>query len=288
MTIIKLNGGLGNQMFQYAFGRNLAIKNNTELKLDISAFKNMPSQNTPRNYALGVFNINENIVISKELKKYKKSIAMKFFQKITDIFPGNYIYETKFNFNPKIAQLSKDAYLDGYWQTEKYFKNTENIIRNEFTLKNNMGEKALSAVSQINNTNSVSIHIRRGDYIVDKKTNAYHGSCTLDYYRKAVGIIKGKIDNPYFFIFSDDIPWVKNNLKIDCNVIFVSKEGMKDYEEMILMSKCKHNIIANSSFSWWGAWLNNNSKKIVIAPKKWFNNPRINIKDLIPKKWIKI
>jgi hypothetical protein len=124
--------------------------------------------------------------------------------------------------------------------------------------------------------------------VANKNANAHHGTCTLDYYHEAIKIMKEKIKNPYFFIFSDDIPWVKENLKIDGDAFFITGKKIKDHEEMFLMSRCKHNIIANSSFSWWGAWLNNNPEKIVIAPKRWFNNEKINTSDLVPDNWLRI
>jgi len=141
---------------------------------------------------------------------------------------------------------------------------------------------------KIKEKNSVSLHIRRGDYLTMQKAIDTIGVCPLDYYDKAIREITRKIKNPTFFIFSDDINWVKENLKTNSPTIFVSGGKLKDYEELILMSKCKHNIIANSSFSWWGAWLNNNPNKIVIAPKKWFKDTSKNTRDLIPESWLKL
>ncbi|MFH1677734.1 MAG: alpha-1,2-fucosyltransferase [Patescibacteria group bacterium] len=299
MVIIKLMGGLGNQMFQYAMGRQVAKQNNIELKLDTSSFK-IINNNTPRHYSLNVFNIKENFINQYGIKKIAKhsNLINKIISKIYYLrqkfslikikINQNYITEKAFNFDPEILKLKDDIYLDGYWQSEKYFKDIEDIIRKEFTLKNVFSEEAEKIAEEITAVNSVSLHIRRGDYINNEKTQKYHGSCSLNYYYQAVKKISRKINNPVFFIFSDDIEWVKNNLKLKYPIKFVSGYNIKNYEELILMSKCKHNIIANSSFSWWGAWLNNNLNKIVVAPKKWFNDLSININNLIPESWTKI
>jgi len=185
--------------------------------------------------------------------------------------------------------LPDHSYLEGYWGSEKYFKDIENIIRKEFTLKDKPDAINQKMISRIKNCDSVSIHIRRGDYIFDEKTNKYHGVCNLDYYLKAIALVAKKVKKPYFFIFSDDIRWAKQNLHLKFPCVYVNHNiGKKDYEDLRLMSNCCHNIIANSSFSWWGAWLNKNKDKIVIAPKKWFTDKSINTKDLIPKQWLKI
>ncbi|MFH0972649.1 MAG: alpha-1,2-fucosyltransferase, partial [Patescibacteria group bacterium] len=186
----------------------------------------------------------------------------------------------------EILKLKDDIFLDGYWQTEKYFKDIEDIIRSEFTLKTEYSNLNPELIAKISSCNSVSMHIRRGDYITNQNTNEFHGICFLDYYKKAINLIAEKFPNPTIFIFSDDLKWCKENIKIKYPIVFV--KGNKNYEDLIMMSKCSHNIIANSSFSWWGAWLNNNPNKIVIAPQKWLNNPNINYSDIIPSTWIKI
>lgn len=289
MVIIKLQGGLGNQMFQYALGRSLAEKNKIDFKLDLS-FYNKEKNNLHRNYSLKYFNIIENIAEEDELKKTKeyrqKNKLIYFFYRIFSKKNIVYVKENFFYFGKDILKIKNNAYLDGYWQSEKYFKNIESIIKQEFTLKNKLDSRLENLVEDIKNTNSVSIHIRRGDYITNQKTNSVHGTCSLDYYQTAIEHINNKIKNPIFFIFSDDIEWVKNNLKTEFPTFFI--EGNKDYEDLILMSYCKHNIIANSSFSWWGAWLDHNPNKIVIAPKKWFNVNNINTSDLLPNSWINL
>ncbi|HED06224.1 MAG TPA: alpha-1,2-fucosyltransferase [Ignavibacteria bacterium] len=288
MIIIRIGGGLGNQLFQYALGRNLSLTKNIPLRLDLSWFKT----NLDREYKLKYFNTREIIATDSELKKikrYQKINSGRYF--LHNLLFSNesiYIEEKQFHFNSKVLDIKDIAYLIGYWQTEKYFENIKDIIRKDFTLKNEPSGFYKNDEQEIREKNSVSLHIRRGDYITNGIANANMGVCSLEYYKKAVNIIKDSVNNPTFFIFSDDIDWATENLQIDSPAVFVSDKKLKDYEELILMSKCKHNIIANSSFSWWGAWLNNSPDKIVIAPKKWFNDTKRNSKDIIPNNWIKV
>jgi len=213
--------------------------------------------------------------------------GISWINKIRPYYKKLIIRERYFHFDPQIIRKYNYAIFDGYWQSEKYFIDIKNIITEELSLKKKyIDEIEKNLINKIKNNNSVSIHIRRGDYVNDKTTNLHHGTCPLDYYHRAIKIILANNKKSIFFIFSDDIDWVKKNLKLLHPSFFIS--GNKDYEDLFLMSLCKHNIIANSSFSWWAAWLNNNPNKTVAAPKKWFNNPHQNTKDLIPKPWIKI
>jgi hypothetical protein len=295
MIIPRLSSGLGNQLFQYALGRNLAIENKTDFKLDISFFPN-----DIRKYALGGFNIVENFSTKEDLAKIglpnmeKQDILSRTKRKIfrlrenhKPINERKIIIEPYFQFCPDILKIKNSCYLSGNWQSEKYFKDSGDIIKKEFTLKNEMSSLGKEWVKRIEKNGSVSLHIRRGDYVNNLQTNQLHGTCDIAYYQRAINAIIKKINNPGFFIFSDDIEWAKNNLRINYPIYFVSDKTISDYEELIIMSKCKHNIIANSSFSWWGAWLNDWQDKIVIVPDKWFNTP-IDTKDLIPESWIKI
>lgn len=284
MIVVKLIGGLGNQLFQYAMGRNLAYKKNTKLKLDISAFQTYKLHN----YSLQHFNIFEDFVRNNELYSLKKKSILS-----SDIFKPYYkkkhIKEKKLGFDTNYFKVPKNCYLEGYWQSEKYFRDIQDIIKKEFRVKHKiLGENAVIA-DNIIKTNSVSIHIRRADYVSNKKTNNVHGTCSFKYYLKAINIIKNNVGNPFFFIFSDDIFWARKNFKKFDNITFVDyNNASKNYEDLRLMSLCKYNIIANSSFSWWGAWLNKNNKKIVIAPKKWFRNDKYKNDDLVPTFWIRL
>lgn len=287
MIIIKLIGGLGNQMFQYALGRKLSLVNKYPFKMDISWYVNEEfGRDIKREYSLKHFNVVEDFAMEDELKKfaYKKKFLYKLIQK----FKKEVLGISNISFVSKILKTRDNSYLDGFWQSEKYFADIKDVLLKDFSLKDGLSDMAEEIEKQEAGSNSVSLHVRRGDYVSDKKVSDSIGICSPDHYREAIKIIKGKVPSPTFFIYSDDIGWVKDNLKIDAPTVYVSRPELKDYEELVLMSKCKHNIIANSSFSWWGAWLNQNPEKVVIAPKQWFKNPNINTKDVIPDSWMKI
>lgn len=295
MIIARIIGGLGNQMFQYAAARAVAYRNNTNLKLDISSFKDYDL----RTYRLGCFAIIEDFAGDKDIKIFKphikqmisytdNSIRKEFlpwhFQKI--------IKQRGFSYDSDILKVRRNAYLDGYWQSEKYFADIEDIIREEFTFKYEPAKKNQTLLLEINRTNSVSLHIRRCDYITNIKTFQTHGALNLEYYNQSLKLIGEKIENPAVFVFSDDIQWAKKNLKSEFPLCFVDYNGANDdYEDLRLMSRCKHHIIANSSFSWWGAWLSPNQNKIVIAPRKWFSDEQMKVRqkiEIIPDGWVQI
>jgi Glycosyl transferase family 11 len=197
-----------------------------------------------------------------------------------------FVVEPYFHYWYGIKNIPCDSYLMGYWQSEQYFADIANIIREDFTFKLPMSQQNAELAKQINQVNAVSLHIRRGDYANNPETMATYGLCSLDYYKEAIRYIVERVNAPHFFIFSDDINWVKNNLKIDYPYQYVDhNHGTESYNDMRLMSLCKHHIIANSSFSWWGAWLNRNPEKLVVAPQKWFAN-ELNVDDLFPRGWI--
>lgn len=287
MIITNLLGGLGNQLFQYAVGRALAHRHNVPLKLDVSNFKTYPL----RNYKLSPFDIQETFCTEKESNILKSnSYLRRFLNKIQPAYRHTCYPEAHFHFDENFYRLTNNVYLNGYWQSEKYFDNIKNIIKQECKVKILPSPVNKEFLEQIQSVCSVSIHIRRGDYITDSVTNSYHGTCSLNYYYKSIQILGKKVNNPHFFVFSDDINWAKSHLNIsNYAVTFVQhNDADTDYEDLRLMYSCQHNIIANSTFSWWGAWLNDNLNKIVFAPNKWFNISEIDTKDLIPNSWIKV
>ena len=199
---------------------------------------------------------------------------------------AKFIVEPHFDYWPGISETPKHCYFAGYWQSEKYFRNHGNVIRADLTFKDPLTGQNLEWASRIGGSMAVGMHVRRGDYAANPKTLAVHGLCSPDYYRSAVDFIASHVDTPVFFVFSDDIPWVMEHLKIGlpCHYIDHNK-GLASHNDMRLMSLCRHHIIANSSFSWWGAWLNSAPGKIVIAPRRWFANGRA-VDDLIPEGWL--
>ena len=292
MIVVRLIGGLGNQLFRYAVARHLAEIHRTVLKIDISGFKTYKLHR----YSLWPFNIQESFASPEEVTALtvpKRGIAECVIKRVLRRPPEpapTYIREKKlFHFNPDILELPDGIYLDGSWQSEKYFADIENIVRQEFTVKTPPTGKNKELAEQITSRESVSLHIRRGDFVSNSHTNQVHGTCDLDYYFRCVEHLTQTVKNPHFFIFSDDPEWARDNLKLPYPMTLVDHNGAdKNYEDLRLMSQCKHHIIANSTFSWWGAWLNQNPEKIVLAPKRWFKSDDYKPKDLIPDGWSKV
>ena len=283
MILVKLKGGLGNQMFQYAFARRMSIKNEDVLKLDIVGLQQTTIE-TKRDYALGVFDIRADIATPEETQQVKYPYG--FLSKIGRLINAKVLRRFYIDFDQSITERTGNMYLDGFFQDERYFNDASDAIRDEFKLKDQMSDTAEKMRREIEeSTQSVSVHIRRGDYVTDAKTNAHHGTCGLDYYESAVSRMRENIGACTFYVFSDDIQWVKENMNFT-DATYVSSPAIKDYEELMLMSHCKHNIIANSSFSWWGAWLNRNSSKVVIAPARWIHAPKQP--SIIPSTWTRI
>ena len=263
MITVKIKGGLGNQLFQYAFGRSLSYDLNTELSFDLSYFDTEYSKSLRHSiYGLKLFNIKENIdtinfsnEMDEESSKHNYYLEASF-NEITGFPSLN-------NFN----KLQLPAYFDGYWQSEKYFIHNENIIRNELEFKIPLNGINKIIAEDILDHNSVAMHIRRGDY----HNQPHFGMCDTDYYNKSVSFIEKQVENPKFYIFSNDHQWVKKNIHIPHPTYHITHNDVeKGYEDLRLMSLCKHFIIANSSFSWWGAWLSRNNDKIVTIPNPWF------------------
>lgn len=293
MVIVQLIGGLGNQMFQYATARAIAYRTNMPLKLDVTAFANYKL----RPYRLGCFNIIENFTTETEVRRFRRPrrrqiIAFTTYEITKHLLPWRgqkIVEERRFSFDSGILRIGGGVYLAGYWQSEKYFADVAELIRQEFTLKSEPDRLNQQVLDEIEAANSVSLHIRRGDYVSNPVTNRFHGVLGLDYYSRAVNYIASRTAQPHFFVFSDDMAWAKENLRLSFPLSFIEHNGEdRDYEDLRLMSRCKHHIIANSSFSWWGAWLNANPEKIVVSPKKWFNHAPLDTKDLIPEYWVKI
>jgi hypothetical protein len=292
MVISQIIGGLGNQMFQYAAGRALSLKNGQALRLDVSGFS---GYGLHQGFELQrVFNIPAEIATEAEVRSI---LGWQFAPGIRRILarPGmaalcrkGFVVEPHFHYWPDVKQVPRDCYLAGYWQSEKYFLDIAPVIRADFTFRHPLVSLNAELAEQIGTVNAVSLHVRRGDYAKNPKTTATHGLCSLDYYRAAIRHISDRIEQPCFFIFSDDIGWVKDNLKTDYPCQYIEhNQGSESYNDMHLMSLCRHHIVANSSFSWWGAWLNPNPDKIIIAPEKWFAN-ETNTQDLIPQGWVRL
>ncbi|MEY8214477.1 MAG: alpha-1,2-fucosyltransferase [Colwellia sp.] len=282
MVRIKIIGGLGNQMFQYAAAKSLAVHNNEGLVADISAFKK---------YNVHPLRLNElNCDCEFEFKNsiFFKALEVPFISRLLSKFSSLFnVYIDSVFF-----ELSSTASLVGYFQTEKYFSSIREVLLKNFTLKEPLREHDSLIEKAIIKTNSVSVHIRRGDYITNPSANAVHGTCDQEYFNRALKYLKERdvlLADTVLFIFSDDILWCKNNLGFDIKTTFVDADASRPEVDIHLMSKCKHNIISNSTFSWWGAWLNINLDKIVVAPSQWFSpDSGHDYSDIVPSSWHKI
>ena len=290
MIVSQIIGGLGNQLFQYSAGRALALRLGENYVIDTSSFKNYSFHN---GFELAnLFNVNIQEASKSELINLLGYRSVSPLKKIL-IHPRSKIIACKpFVFEPSLSywsgfeHINDDSYLIGNWQSEKYFKSIEAVIREDLKFKPLLSFINKKIIDDMSKSDSIAIHVRRGDYAKSKKALNIHGLCSIQYYEFAILMMIEKLKNPKFFIFSDDIEWVKANLNIKYPHVFISHNtGNASFNDMRLMASCQHNIIANSSFSWWGAWLNPNQKKIVIAPAKWFANPLWVNNDIIPSEW---
>lgn len=294
MKIIKIMGGLGNQMFEWAFARAYSLINNCEILLDLSSFEKVKEASnsiTQWNYELDKFCLKAKFANKKQVNSLKgsKVPTPRIIRNLFNIpkYKSLIVYEKKPQvFDAELLKNKKNVYFEGYFQTEKYFSAFRECLLEDFTLKTELDEKNKLMLKKIKSTNSISIHVRHGDYLNLKDI---YKICSLDYYKNAINLIAKQIDKPHFYIFSDDTKWIKEefDLKFPYTIVDINSPN-EGYFDLELMKNCKHNITANSSFSWWGAWLNDNPSKIVITPKTWFVNNDNKYIDRVPNEWIKI
>ncbi|WP_200847918.1 alpha-1,2-fucosyltransferase [Rhizobium sp. 18055] len=292
LVIVKLLGGLGNQMFQYATGRAVAHRLGVDLLVDVSSFAHYDL----RRYELGDWSIPARVANADELNRAGVTLAPPtFLRRVGRALgigqPLNTFKETSFAYDPSILNVTAPLYLDGYWQSERYFSDIAGLLRQDFVLSEQADAKNKAMASMIDSAGShaVSLHIRRGDYVSNQQTAQYHGVCSLDYYRAAVDHVAQHVFDPHFFVFSDDLAWVSENLKLDHPMTLVDVNNAdKGAWDMALMMACRHHVIANSSFSWWGAWLNPHEEKIVVAPRHWFSGATHDTSHLVPSSWVRL
>ncbi len=278
MIIVKLMGGLGNQMFQYAAARGLADRHEAEVVLDLSWFsQDFDEATTPRRYELDCF------TLDSKTRKLSGSIKDRLAIKLATKYR-----EPHYHYDPLFQKLPQNTEIIGYFQCEEYFKQSRpNLLKDYSWTKPPSNKNALLFKQISQDPKSVSVHVRRGDYISNKSAAKFHGTASVDYYHAAVKKISEQVKSPNLYVFSDEPDWCKKYLKFTQPTEYIShnKDGSED---MRLMVACRHNIIANSSFSWWGAWLNQNNDKQIIAPKFWFSHAESNTKDVVPKSWQRI
>jgi hypothetical protein len=291
MILTKLIGGLGNQMFQYAAGKALALRHGVLVKVDLSELNSHAGDKyTQRHYELGIFTSGIQVTTDKDLAPFlkgdKSRLQRELQRRMPFLFGTLNAVESGAAYHPEFKKYPKNTYLKGFWQSEQYFKAYEVEIRKDFRFRESVTEACKTLKTKISACNAVSLHVRRGDYVNNPSANKFHGLCSPQYYNSAVNRISETQKDLGIFIFSDDIGWCREHIKFDIPVHFM--ETGSAYEDMYLMTQCRHNIIANSSFSWWGAWLNDHVDKIVIAPKQWFADTSVNTSDIIPDSWFKL
>ncbi len=298
MVIVQIMGGLGNQMFQYALGKHLSLKTGGELKLDNTQF----SWYKLHNYSLQHFDILPSFASSAEINRLRygveNDLVARFIESLNRagrfcagknlVQPRTCLREDRMEFDRNVLKAPDGVYLEGYWQTEKYFREIRSVLLQDFAIVTPPDAENAALLERIRSSNSVSLHVRRGDYANNSRTQQIYGCCGIDYYQAAIKSIQDRIENARFFIFSDDPDWAEENLQIQGSLVVRGNDASKNYEDLRLMNACRHNITANSSFSWWGAWLNQNPQKIVIAPSRWALSSRLNSSDIVPESWERI
>jgi hypothetical protein len=298
MVIVRLMGGLGNQMFQYAAGRRLSLVRATELKLDLAfLLDRRPRENFVfRDYNLGIFNVKENFASPQETAPHTGNYANAFrrlvfkAQKAAGVKHRPYLRERYFHFDADLLNAPGNIYLDGYWQSEKYFQDVADVIRKDFAFKTPLlssGSDISEIASQIQASGSVCLHVRRGDFVENPVTAQFHGFVGMGYINRAVATVAAKINQPRFFVFSDDIEWCRANIRLDypTTVVGQADRGREFGNDFRLMTLCRHFIISNSAFGWWAAWLGGHPGKIVVAPEQWFASSPHSTRDLFPASW---
>jgi hypothetical protein len=290
MVIVRLTGGLGNQMFQYAAAKRLSQTHGVELKLDARRLQG----DSYRKFQLGAFNIPEELATEDEIRRIKLGAMFTWLLMPTHLLTGfnfklpEFYSEKQYAFDPLVMELGNQVYLKGRFHSEKYFSDITDTIAENYTLRS-VSEKARKLENDITSVDSVSIHVRRGDYISNSHNLARYGTCDDSYYERSVEKALKHSETSKFFIFSDEPDWVSENMPFPENSVFVTSEGLNgDAEELYLMSLCRQHITANSTFSWWGAWLDRKADKAVYTPGRWFLAEDLDTRDLIPEAWIKV
>lgn len=298
MIVIRFMGGLGNQLFQYALGRHLSLIHNRPLRFDASGYTaTRPDTYTgTRLFGLEAFSVKGQVATPAELKWFEIYRTPGTWGRIarlanrwTPYHRRRYILERNrdfWHFRPEVltSSLAEHVCMVGFWQTEKYFADIAKTIRAELTLKRAADGENAAMLSVISRTDSVSVHVRHGDNATSMAKE--HGVLQPSYYQRAAGLITKGLRNPHFFVFSDDPAWARENLTLPGETTFVVHNGdEKNYEDLRLMAACKHHIVGNSTFSWWGAWLGSKAGQLVYAPMKYLLHSNRVYQDYYPATW---
>ena len=274
MIVSRILGGLGNQMFQHASGLGIADRLGTSYQADLSCFQN---------YALRPEGLSRLRIGSPVVSEAEYPITKRSGEGYPEERAGlARVKEASMRFDEGVFAHGCDLFLVGYWQNQRYFSSIRPRLVQEFSPVEPTASPEM--LEEIQGSSSVAVHVRRGDYLQNPKVRRHFGVCTLDYYRMGVKLIAERVGGARFFVFSDDPEWARANLKLDATYVF----GNSDIEDFRLMTACRHFIVANSSFSWWAAWLGQSSDKIVVAPDPWFISNRFDSSEIVPTGWIKI
>ena len=297
MIIVKIFQGIGNQLFQYAYGRALSLDLGYRFKMDNSYFINYSEVTQfgytyKRDYGLSKFNINENLATIEEVENIKKisgsnRVSLFINRKLDQLAPyykRKTVEELDTVFDPNLLKIKDNTYIEGYFTSELYFSKHRNILLNEFTLKSAPNQISAEIIKRMQETESVCISIRRTNFLA----NPLHNVCGTQYYLDGLRLMNEKIKKMRVFIFSDDNEWAFQNFHIPYEHEFVAHNYPDFYEDLRLMTHCKHHVIPNSTFSWWAAWLAQYPDKNVIAPRFWLNSATIDYSTVVPESWIKI
>ncbi len=305
MIVARIRGRLGNQLFQYAMARTLALERSTEVHLDLTHFLfedhdcRLPAFRTEFRIA-GLSEIGPRLLASHLSRAVGRRTGAGLSSRIDERIVGTldddrtYVREKpKFvgydeKAAEKVAKAEGDIYLDGFWQSDRWFASRRDEILKEFELRAEPPKAMKDWLELMSVEGSVGLHVRRGDYAQSGFSNIY-GVCDAAYYKRAEEAILAKVERPRIFVFSDDLAWAKGNLKLKTELTFVEAKGLEEYHELALMSCCDHNVISNSTFSWWGAYLNRNPEKVVVAPGRWLKQESgMEEKDAVPGSWIRV
>ena len=291
MIICRFHGGLGNQIFQYAAGRALALRHQTSLIADARLFRTYRTHD----YVIDRYQVEMTDSTVADLQGLRlppesQNRVTRAVWALQNRGRLNYFLEQGLQYHPEFETLGDNVYLRGYFQCERYFRQITPQLRQELTRPEPVDDQNRRILDQIRSVNAVSLHLRRGNYVSDPKANKVHGTCPLGYYSEAAKHIAERTGRaPTFFVFSDSPEWVQENLKLPFEMRLMTHNSIDDPSmDLLLMSSCQHHVIANSSFSWWGAWLNPSPKKIVVACRQWFADPTKNDQDLVPESWVRL
>jgi hypothetical protein len=294
MVVVRLLGGMGNQMFQYAAARRLAHVLGAECQLDVSSF----DVYRRRPYALDAFLVKGEFAKREDVASLNPLLQRGAFGRLSLRIkhrlglPRGWtvLFENSLRpLNNAVLNASGNVYLAGYWQSEKYFLDIEDTIRDDFRIAHELDENAREVAARIESCESVAVHIRRGEFINDPEASRLHGTCSAAYYQRCFDYLAGRIGRVHLFVFAEDESWARKNLKISFPAEYVPyRPENESWQNMRLMSLCRHHVLANSTFSWWGAWLGQRAGGIVLAPERWVQDDRYDTSDLIPSRWVKI